>query len=255
MKIHSLVTLAGLALVSSPTLGIIKAIDQSIVIGPVTLHEGARFEICANTRFVPESILVEARFLRVRDGASVGTKAEMEPGTNGCFSVGFEQAGDEPIIARLDTLGGLDEVDLLTSAAVINGIFEVPLPKVLEEDGGVSTATTFGPLVIPEGKRVQVCAHKLEGENAFTAPATVNFYLAEESLEPALSTTVELEPDSGACTQVSAEQAGGRPVLVEVVTDPVEDGFSTPMPVIGAFIVNGIFFAPLPGDTRSLEPR
>ena len=259
--LFSLIPGLALLVVASPASAIIKAIDQSIVLGPVVLHEQARFEVCANSKFIPETeeIGVQVRFVRVRDGASLEKEFLLGPGQNGCASVSFEQAGTAPIFATLDTFGtDLPEIDLVVSSAVINGIFDAPKPQVLLEDQSRRTSTLFGPLVIPEGKRVEVCAHN-DNENPeseefdLTTPVVVNFYNAAQSLEPLLSRESFLRPGRGGCTSLTAERARGRDVLIEVLTEPAQPGQSIPLPVIGTYIINGVFESPLPPDFRYLD--
>ena len=226
------------------------AATSETTFGPVVLHEGARFEVCLNSKYAENEVQAVIQFVRVEDGKSLTREASLTPGEGRCAAVPYERVGDAPLFAAVEVLGEPGDTDIVAGAAVVNGIFDMPKPQELLLDEGRRTATTFGPLQIPEGKRVQVCANNWRSE--YESNVTVNFYVNRDALEPAISESVGLAPGEGGCTALSQAETGRARVFVEVLTEPVEPGFSNPVPVIGAFIVNGIFEAPLPPDFRLL---
>lgn len=239
--------------VTTSSVAEIPLVNKAVTFGPVVLHEGARFELCANSKFARFDIQAVLGFVRVSDGASVSREAQWLPGEGGCFSLAFEKVGAEPVFGVVGVTGEPSDRDIVASAAIINGFYDAPKPNVVLEDEGERTATVFGPLTIPKGKRVETCAHNWQSE--FPANFTVNVLPTKGAGKPLLTEHFELEPGKGGCFAVSAEQARGRSVLIEVMTEPFKPGFSSPLPVIGAFIINGLLDEPLPPDFRYLPEQ
>ena len=218
--------------------------------GPVVLHEDSRFEVCANARYSRFNVQVTASFVRIADGKTLEKRTELDPGKGGCFTLPFDKAGDQPVFATLEVFGEPGDTDVIASAAIINGVFEMPEAQALADDEGQTTATSFGPVVIAEGKRLQVCANNWR--SAYPSAVTVNFYRTRNAQKPFLVTENVLEPGEGGCTTLSQEVTGKESVFAELLTEPVEKGFSNPLPVTGAFIINGLFDEPLPPSLRYL---
>jgi len=223
---------------------------NTLTFGPVALHEGSRFEVCANSKYAEYDVILTASFVRIKNGKSITREVRLDPGEGGCFKLPYEKAGSAPVFAAIEVLGEPGDTDIIASAAIINGLFELPKPQVLLQDEGLTTATTFGPLQIPEGKRIKVCANNWK--STYTSTVTVNFYRVGDSVEPILSKDQALEHGQGGCVSLSQAQVGKGAIIAELLTWPVEPGFSNPMPVTGAFIINGIFEAPVPAQTRFL---
>lgn len=238
-------------LVLATLLPALSAADTNILtFGPVVLHEGSHFEVCVNSKYAVNDIILTASFVRIKNSKSITREARLDPGEGGCFRLKYEQAGDAPVFAAINVLGEPGDTDIVASATIINGIFEMPRPQVLLQDEGRTTATTYGPLKIPKGKRIEVCANNWMSE--YSSDVTVNFYRAGNSVEPIVSKDRTLEPGQGGCVSLSQAQVGKGAIIAELLTFPVEPGFSNPVPVAGAFIINGLFEAPVPPQTRLL---
>jgi hypothetical protein len=228
----------------------VQAETTTQTFGPVVLHEDSRFEICANARYSEFNVQVTASFVRVIDGKELTRVAELDPGEGGCFDLPFEKVGKAPVFATLEVFGEPGDTDVVASAAVINGIFDMPKAQLVTEDDGLATATSFGPLVIAEGKRLQVCANNWR--STYPSEISVSFYRTKNADEPFLVTGSVLQPGEGGCTTLSQEVTGDESIFAELRTEPVEEGFSNPLPVTGAFVINGIFDEPLPPSLRYL---
>ncbi len=249
MKLNKLATLILIALLPVTA----TADTHVLTFGPVALHEGSRFELCANSKYAVNDVIVTASFVGIRSSKSITREVKLFPGEGGCFRLNYEQAGDAPVFAAIEVLGEPGDTDIIASAAIVNGIFQSPKPQLLQQDEGRATATTFGPLEIPEDRRIEVCANNWKSE--YTSDITINFYRVGDSLEPLLSKSHTLDPGQGGCVALSQKQAGRAAVIAELITSPVEPGFSNPVPVTGAYIINGIFEAPVPSQFRILPDQ
>lgn len=227
--------------------------SRTLVFGPVVLHENSRFELCANSHYAQDTVLVDASFVRLKDGRTIKRERELEPGRGGCFAVTHEQVGDDPVFAALETFGQFGDAAPVSASAIVNGIFDVPVPQLFIEDDGVPTATTFGPVQLPEGERMEVCASNWRRD--YPVDVTVHFYRVSDSREPLATKSATLAPGRGTCASISQRQSRNARIFAELTTEPVEPGFSTFLPVRGAFIINGIYDAPLPPDLRYLPQR
>jgi len=225
--------------------------SETLTFGPVVLHEGARFEVCANSKYASYNIDITASFVRLKNSKAKVREFRLDPGEGGCFKLTYEQAGNAPVFAALEVSGEPGDTNIVASAAVINGIFELTKPQLFIQDEGRPIATTFGPLKIPEGKRIEVCANNWKSE--YASDITVNFYRAGNSLEPILTRERTLEPGEGGCASISQARVGKGAVFAELISWPVEPGFSNPKPVSGAFIINGLFEEPIPSQVRFLQ--
>ena len=230
-----------------------RAETTTEMFGPVVLHEGSRFEICANARYSTYNVRATASFVGVSDGKMLEKSFELDPGRGGCFSLPFEKAGDQPVFATLEVYGEPGDTDVVASAAIINGIFNIAEGQTLVDDQGLRTATSFGPVVIAEGKRLQVCANNWQSN--YPSAVMVNFYRTKNSSKPISSMETVLEPGEGGCATISQEVTGKSSVFAELLTEPVEKGFSNPLPISGALIINGIFEQPVPSDLRFVPDR
>lgn len=226
----------------------VAAEEKTTYWGPVVLHEDSRFEVCANAKATRDETITTVSFVRVRDGKSLVKEVRLSSAKGGCFSLDYKKAGDSPVIAIVDAYGEPGDVDLVASAAIINGIFESPAPREFTTDQGMRTLTTFGPLRLNPGKRVEVCATNLR--NNYAVPVSVSFFSTKDSERAFVEAgPISLEKGKGTCFSVSEEQVGQRSFFAQVSTDPVEPGFENGMVFSGAFVINGIFNAPIPASS------
>lgn len=233
----------------------LSAAEKTTYWGPVVLSEGKRFEVCANNAFGTFETDARLSFLRVRNGRSKSTEIRLGSGEGGCRAVSFEQAGTQPIFAVLNAVAEPGDEDLVGSAAVVNGIFNVPKRRDLVDDRGQFTLTSFGPVRLNPDKRLEVCVNNpmnfIQISGVYTVPVSIEFYRTSNSSEPFKVESGELAPGRGACVSVSEAEVGAASFFAEVWTSPVEPGFANPMVLSGAYIINGIFDSPIPPD----DPR
>jgi hypothetical protein len=125
----------------------------------------------------------------------------------------------------------------MTSSSLL--LFAVLLLSVTAE--AARKTTYWGPVVLSEGKRFEICANAAYSE--FNVNAQVSFVRVADGA--AVAEGFRLDPGQGGCTALSFERAGEAPVfaLLEVESEPGDEDL-----VASAAIINGVFESPEPRD-------
>lgn len=107
--------------------------------------------------------------------------------------------------------------------------------------GAAGKTTYWGPVVLSEGKRFEVCANAAYSE--FNVNAQVRFVRVDDGA--AIADGFRLDPGRGGCTALSFERAGEAPVfaLLDVEAEPGDEDL-----VASAAIINGIYESPKPRE-------
>jgi hypothetical protein len=209
--------------------------------GPVELKSGQRFEACVS---VPEAtaVDVQASFHSAVNARAIRIAARaFNTGDGRCFDISYEQSRGKPVYFQIVTASERD--DFVSSACVINGIFNCPqgqeARQIQDAGGGITEVSYVGPLRILPDKTFSLCANN--AFNTFAVETSIALYRTQASQEPFRVFTTELAAGAGRCLTLTRDQVGGDTsffVRLEYTASSVEVGVSSI--VWQAALINGV---------------